>query len=452
MEMKVQDVVGHADWGLYTSALSLGFLFVTLADLGINYYATKTLSSQPELLRSYFPQLLSVKLAITVIYPVLMVMVAWALGYELRHLYMLAILCLVQGGAQVVEFFRANYRAMQRFQWDSIMSVFDRAVLLVAVGGLFLIGLSVERFIYARLGAIWLAVAVSYALLTRMYGWMRPQIDFGLIKKLVRMSLPFAAMTVLYSIHDKVDQVMLQRMAGDVPTGLYAGAYRWMDAFSMFLWTVLPIFFARFSFFLNDRAKKEELLHFGQAITGVPMSFVCIFGLFYGEKLLFPYANSSPEELAIMLSCLQALFLALLINGNFAVFSTLLTSTGHERYVNWLVGISIVLNVSLNLIFIPTYGAVACAWSTLASYILMCLAYVVYIQLRMPEAIPYSQLLKIAFTTTLLAGSFWALEQTGLPWWVNTAIAGIGYLLLVRLLGILTLEKLKSIRVGGPEA
>ena len=57
----------------------------------------------------------------------------------------------------------------------------------------------------------------------------------------------------------KWDQVMLERMAGDVPTGLYAAAYRWLDAFSMYLWIVLPMFFARFAFFPGDVERQGQL-------------------------------------------------------------------------------------------------------------------------------------------------------------------------------------------------
>ena len=97
-------------------------------------------------------------------------------------------------------------------------------------------------------------------------------------------------------------------------------------------------------------------------VTGVPLTFVAAFGWFHGDKLFFLYDQStSAEELSIMVSALQGLFMALFINGNLAVFSTLMTSTGHERFINWLIGASIFLNVVLNLLLIPSMGPVACA-------------------------------------------------------------------------------------------
>ncbi|MEL7064260.1 MAG: oligosaccharide flippase family protein, partial [Bacteroidota bacterium] len=94
VEMEVQDQVGHAEWGLYAALLSFGFLFITLSDLGINQYATKMLAGDPGLMRSYFPNLLSFKFFLTLLYPVIMGVVAWLLGYPEQHIYFLVLLCL----------------------------------------------------------------------------------------------------------------------------------------------------------------------------------------------------------------------------------------------------------------------------------------------------------------------------------------------------------------------
>lgn len=443
-EMEVQDVVGHDAWGMYAAALSFGFLFLTLADLGINYYAIKFLASEPEQLREVFPQLISVKFLLLLVYPLLMYGAGAALGYEREQLHLLWLLCLVQAGAQFMEFFRANFRAMQRFRLDAWLSVLDRLLLLGLVGLLFATTLSIETFVYARLAAIALTVLIFYGLLTRLYGWLRPRFRWKLVRGLIRLSLPFAAMTMLSSIHDKVDQVMLERLAGDLPTGLYAAAYRWLDAFSMYLWIVLPIFFARFAFLMHDRQQQQRLFHLGQLITGLPLTFICVFGFFFGEKLLFLYDRSTPEELSIILSCLQALFVALLINGNLAVFGTLLTATGHERFVNWLMGFSIALNVLLNFLLIPSYGAVACAWSTVGSFILMGVGYVGYVHLRLAVAVPWRPLTLQLLAGGLLMGCFWALDAAELPWWATTLLAGGFYTALVFGLRLIRVSELRE--------
>ena len=154
MEMELQDQIGHEAWGLYAALLSLGYLLLTFADLGINQYATKTLASQPEMLRTHFPVLFSAKILLTLLYPFLMILVGWALGYREEALYLLFLLCLVQGGNQLAQFFRANFQALQQFNIDAWLSVAERIVLIGLTLGLFWLGLSLERFVMARLLAV----------------------------------------------------------------------------------------------------------------------------------------------------------------------------------------------------------------------------------------------------------------------------------------------------------
>ncbi|MEL7339643.1 MAG: polysaccharide biosynthesis C-terminal domain-containing protein, partial [Bacteroidota bacterium] len=283
-----------------------------------------------------------------------------------------------------------------------------------------------------------------YALLIRAFGWLRPRLKIQSVAQVIRLSWGFALMTILYSLHDKVDQVMLERLFGEAENGLYAAAYRWLDAFSMYLWTILPFFFARFAFFLKEPQEQEKLLHYGQIVTAVPMIFVGVFVWFHGEQLLFLFDQSTPAELETIRLCLQALFLAGLMNGIFAIFSTLLTSTGHEKKVNYMVLASILLNVGLNFWLIPQYGAIAAAWSTVISYALVNALYLVYIQQHLSIQIPWLQMLKLSVAGMALFGAFWGMGQLGLSWWQTSLIAGAAYLLFCYLIGLISWRLFKA--------
>ena len=148
-----------------------------------------------------------------------------------------------------------------------------------------------------------------------------------------------------------------------------------------------------------------------------------------------------------MRQCLVALFVAAFFNAIFAIFSTLLTSTNHERYINWLISASILLNITLNWIFIPKYGAIATAWTTTVSYVFIDIAYVVYIQLKIDIKVPYFQMLKLAIIGALLGGIFWGLSMTTLPWYANTAIAGILFAGLSFAMKLVSIKMLRSFKV-----
>ncbi|MEM6799962.1 MAG: oligosaccharide flippase family protein [Bacteroidota bacterium] len=447
VEMKIQDVIGHDAWGTFAALFSLAYLFLVFADLGINPYTTQKLASEPEQMKTYAPGLLSLKLLLMLLYPLVMLGIGYVLGYDGHALHLLLIICLIHAGSQLMSFFRANFRAMQKFQIDSFLSIFDRVFLLILVPLLFYVGVSLERFVWLRIFSVGVGAILFYVLMVRMYGKIRLSFDLKLLKTSLKSSFPFALMTLLYSVHDKVDQVMIERMAGELETGLYAAAYRWIDAFSMYLWLVLPIFFARFAFYLNEKGEQKKLLAFGQSISSLPIIFISVFGFFYGEKLLFLFDNSSPEELERMRICLQILFGALLINGSLTIFSTLLTSTGHVKYVNRVILASIALNIGLNAYFIPEYGAIASAWTTLLSFALANLAYMLYAAIRLGIFIPFRQLGFLLLLGILLVGGFYALAHISEIWWLNTLIAGLVYTGLAFAFRLISLSKIRAFAV-----
>lgn len=442
--MVLQDEIGHDAWGSYGALLSFAFLFVTLADLGINNYTTKTLAETPERLRTDFPHFFSAKILLTLLYPLVLWCLGWLIGYRGEELEFLMLLCLILGGMQIAEFIRANFRAKQRFTLDSILSVLDRLLLIGVVAYLLMRDITIGQFIYARVAVVGVIIVAFYSLLIGAYGWIKPRLNFKSIRKVIQMSWGFALMTILYSLHDKVDQVMLERLYSKAENGLYYGAYRWLDAFSMYLWTVLPIFFARFAFFNKEPKEQERLLHFGQVITALPMIFVGAFGWFYGEQLLFLFEQSSPDEIETMRLCLQALFLAALMNGIFAIFSTFLTSTGHVKSVNLIVLVSLIPNVGLNFWLIPQYGAIAAAWSTVLSYSIMNMLYVLYIQQKLSISVPWLQMLKLISAAAMLFVGFWALGQTSLEWYWVSLIAGLSFTVYCYLIGLISVKMFKA--------
>lgn len=425
----VQDELGHEAFGTFMALYSLGFLFLALADMGINQYTTKTLASQPDLLKKLFPTLFSLKLTFSSVYPFFMVGVGFLLGYDQTQVFYLFLLCLLHGTVQMNFFFRANFQAFQKFRLDAFASILDRSILLAIVIILLQTEISLESYILANLLSVAVSMIILYVLLLRLVGFIAPAWKGRSARELLKGSLPFAVITVLYSVNDKVDQVMLERLLGPQEgpheTGLYAGAYRWVDAFMMYLWTVLPIFFAKFAHHIGDQKRLAKLLAFGQPIAALPMIFAGGFVMLYGDKLLWLFKNSSPEELATMAVCLKVLFIAVVVNGFFAIYSTLLTSTNHERFVSWMIFVSILMNITLNFIFIPRYGAIASAWTTLGSFSFLSLSYLYYIQFRLPIRIPYLQLFRLLAIAALFGGAFYALSLTALPWYLATAAAGL---------------------------
>lgn len=446
LENVVQDRLGHAAFGLFTALSALTLVLASLSDMGLTHYSVKRMASEPGFLTERFPVILPLRGWLNALALAAMVGLGWVLGYRGAAL---ALLAAVGGSlllAQYGQFLRGTLQAHQHFNTDAVLSVFEKVLLLGLVLVLLPIGLTLERYAGVRLAAAIFTVAVLYGLMMRFFGRVPYQWRWAQARTVLRETAPFAVMNLLYGLNERVDMVMLERLASPTEAGYYAGAYRWVDAVMMYLWTVLPLFFARFSGSIDRPDEQRELLWFGQRIITVPMLFVCAFVLFRGEVLFWQFQHSTGAEVARMAWCLKILFANVLVHAFFALYATLLNSTRFVSTVNWLVSLSVVLNIGLNLFFLPRFGAVAAAWDTLVCATLVSAGYVWLVQRRAGVPVPWATLGRLVGLLAGLGGGWLGLQQLQLGWVLETALAGLLFGALVLGLGVVRPAELRQLQ------
>ena len=449
VENLVQDRLGHATFGLLTALSALTLVVAALSDLGLTPYAVQRLAAGPAFMAETFPTLLPLRGLLNFVALGILVAVGWVLGYRGPELGLLAAVGAALLLAQYGQFLRGTLQAHQRFNTDAVLSVVEKFVLLGAVLVLLPAGLTLPRYVGARLGAAAFSAVLLYGLMTRLFGRVRYRWQGPVARAALRASLPFALMTLLYGVNERIDMVMLERLASPTEAGYYAGAYRWVDAVMMYPWTVLPLFFARFAAVPRDAAAQRQLLRFGQRVLTLPLLFVVAFGLFRGEVLFWQFRHSSPAEVARMTLCLQILFVNVLVHAFFAIYSTLLTSTAHERAVSGLVAASIALNIGLNLVFVPRYGAVAASLDTLVCAVAVSIGYLVLVARRTGVGVPGCLLARLLLAFGLLCGTWFGLQyglNRALAWWLEAGLMAGVFGLIVLGTGLVRRQELLSLR------
>ncbi|TDN37151.1 lipopolysaccharide biosynthesis protein [Hymenobacter sp. UV11] len=452
LENVVQDRIGHSAFGLVAACSALTIVVATLADLGLTQFTVQRLAAEPGFADSEFPTLLPMRGLLTVGALGLLLAVGWGLGYRGGQLTLLAAVGVGLLLTQYGQFLRAPVQARQHFNTDAVLSVLEKLLAFGLVMGLLLSGqLELSSYVGARLAAAAFTAILFFGLLRRLFGrlphrWPRRRAA----RKLLRGSLPFALIALLYGINERVDMVLLERLSSPTQAGYYAGAYRWLDAAMMYAWTVLPLFFARFAHASARPRELRQLLWLGQRIVAVPLLLVVAFVLFRGEVLFWQFSHSDTHALTRMTLCLKVLFLNVLVHAFCAIYSTLLTSTRHQRAVSWLVTFSILLNIALNLLLLPRHGALAAAANTLLSAVVVSVGYVWLVARRMDIAVPWHILSRLALAFGLLCGG-WFLAQTylTLAWWLETGLMSLFFAALLPLTGLVQRRELKFLRVPG---
>lgn len=441
----MQNQIGHVAYGTFTALSSLTMILATLSDVGLTHYTVKRIAAEPTYLSTHFPVILPLRGLLNGVALLLLLALGVMLGYRASQLGLLAAvgagLLLTQYG----QFLRGTLQAHQRFNTDALLSVLEKVVLLVLVLVLLPVGLTLNAYVAARLAAAAFTAVLLYGLMTRLYGRVRYRWHWGNARGVLRDALPFALITLLYGANERIDMVMLERLASPTEASYYAGAYRWVDAVLMYVWTLMPLFFARFAAALHNRAEQQALLWFGQRVVTLPMLLACAFVLFRGELLFWQFTHSTPTEVARMTLCLKILFVNVLVQSFFVIYSTLLNSTHYVQIVSRLIACSLALNVGLNLWLLPRYGAVAAAGNTLLCAALVAGGGVWLVHQRAQVAVPWQLMGRLGLAFGLLCAGWYGLQHLlVLPWLAESALATGLFALISLGLGLVPLAEIKA--------
>lgn len=446
VENLVQDRLGHAAFGTFTALFTLATIVASVSDLGTTQLTTKRVAASPEFLTEYFPTLLPLKGWLSALFLATMLAVGWLLGYRGHTLTLLGLTGAGLLLAQYTLFLRGVLQAHQRFNTDALLSVLEKFLLLGLVLLLVPIGITLNTYVGARAVAAAFTFVVLYGLVTKLYGQVKFRLRWQQAQTVLTASLPLAFITLVYGLNERIDMLMLERLVSAQEASYYAAAYRWGDTFMMYLWTVLPLFFAKFAHATSRPREQRDLLWFGQRVVTVPMLLVCAFVLFRGEILFWQFNHSSSEEINRMALCLKILFASVLVHAFFAIYSTLLTSTNHERPVSWLVAASIALNVTLNLLLLPKLGAVAGAINTLVCAVFVSVGYLWLVERRTGVAVPWHWLGRLALAFGLLCAVWYGLQtRLALHWLLESVLAAGAFGVIVFLTGLVRIAELKTI-------
>ncbi len=441
IDLVVQNRVGPAAYGSYFALFNFAFLFNVLLDFGINNFNQRLVARDPKRVAKWLPNIIWVKLSLAIAYLTAVFAAAWALGFDRSQMQLLAWIGLGRVLLSFHMYFRSNVSGLQAFRTDAVLSVMDRLLTIVGVGLLLytpLLGRAfrIEDFVYATAAVLLLTALFSFAVLRHLSGPIKPAWNSRLFKVILQRAYPFALLGVLMTLYNRVDGVMLERMLGDdgdLQAGIYAAAYRLLDACTMFAFLLSGILLPLFARMLKKGqdvwpiANTSARLLFGISATATAV------GIFYATPLMDALYTGSDAYWSATFSLLIGGFV---FNSLVYVYGSLLTAQSKMRGLNIIALTGVLLNVALNLVFIPSHQAQGAAFATLVTQGLVAIAHMAYAgqvfkwKGRMLRELPRAA----AFAVGLALVGF-ALPYSGMPW-----IAGAAVLCLAGGLGGLALR------------
>lgn len=450
----VQNRAAPGEYGTYFALMNFSFLFGILLDFGLNNFNNRAIARHPARLATYFPNLMVVKVSLSLVYFAVACLAALATGYTALQVKMLMALALNQILLSYILYLRSNLTALHLFRVDSVISVLDRLLAILFCAALLYLPafasphFDIDYFIFSQTAALAITAVVAFVFLRGRQSFNYELWRWRYIRSILMKSAPYALLGLLMTIYYRIDAIMLERMYSAVENDVYAKSYRLLDAVNQFGYLFGVPLLPLFANMIRKREDIRELLHFSAVLMFVFSTTVAILCAFYSQEIMgLLYTGSDPYVAGIF----RLLMISFIPISSVYIFGTLLTARGTMSLLNMIAIGGIIVNVALNVALIPRYGALGTTVATLATQIVVAILHIWVVNSLFKVQWEWSLLSRIA---VFVAGSIaisWACLYIPAGWMVRITLNGVLLGGLVLVLQLLPLRLVSLLRGGAGE-
>lgn len=390
VDRTVQNLVGDATYGTYLAIFNFSYLFYIILDIGLTNFNSKNIAQNNHLLSKYFVGISQAKIFLSIGYFIIIFLIGLAIGYNGEQLKLLGVVGFNQVLLSFILYVRSNIAALLLFKTDSILSVLDRILMILICSFLLWSGLfpqsnfNIYWFVYSQTISYVITLVIAIFIVLKHTGKLIIRFNLPFILMIIKKSLPYALLVLLMSFYNRLEPVLIERILPQdisaTQAGIYAKAYRLFDAGNnisyLFSVILLPLF-------ASVIKKGEDLQLLVKQSFGLMLTMTCLIAIvciFYSQnimELLYPraeneliylYSNRIHESSKI-LQILMGSFVSISITY---IFGTLLTANGNLKQLNFVAAIGVIINLTLNFIFIPIFKAQGAAFTSLCVQFATC--------------------------------------------------------------------------------
>ena len=383
IDRTVQNTVDPGTYGMYFALFNFTFLFNIVLDMGITNFNNRSVARRNEFLKESFARIFSLKLMLFVCYFVLMLLMGLLIGYDAMQIKMLIPLLVNQFLAGFILYLRSNISGLLMFKTDSVLSVIDRLIMIICCG-ILLWGNVTEQtfqimwFIYIQTFAYVVTCLLALGIVIRKSAFHKPFIDFKFFKSIFIQSIPFAALHLFTSIHNRTDTVLIERMMpatiGAQQAGVYASAYRLLDAAIIMAYLMSVICMPLFANMIAKKQAVNEIVKTSFVILFIYGMLLAAGSYFYGSEIMdLLYVNHVEASASVF----KILMLSVFPISLTYIFGSLLTANGNLKQLNIIAIIGVVISIGLNLFLIPHNGAMGSAVASLVTQLFVITAEII---------------------------------------------------------------------------
>jgi len=242
------------------------------------------------------------------------------------------------------------------------------------------------------------------------------------------------------------DTILLERLLpgdlGNQQAGVYAKAFRLLDAVNMVPFLFAALLFPLYSRMLKMKESITQLVRLSFSLI-ITLAVIVVMGsYFYGYELMdLLYYENIPEATAVFTRIMFS-FVAI---SSIYIFGALLTANGNLKALNIISLIALLVNFTLNFLLIPEMQAIGSSYANLATQFTAAIPQVILALVIFKFRIDYKFVTVIVVFVIGVIGFNYLSKELPFAWYFNFLIMITASIILAGALRLLNIRSLISI-------
>lgn len=420
--------LGNVRYGIFGFVISFTSLLGVFGNLGWNTFAIREAAKDLKRTNKLLANIILLRVGVGTLVFLITCILVNLLNYSHEKSILVYILAANMFLVTLGSSFRWVFQAYQKFKYESFLRVLS-AVLLLGLGVLVIVnGMGLVALALSNLCASIVVCGIGYFVFLRKLLRPRIRLDLGFCKSLLRETIPFSLSFIFATIYLNLDVVLLSTIRGDAETGWYSAASKLVIMAKTVVTLYIPVIFPVLSkLFVSSLDKFKKLLDRSfiyLLMIGLGMATLTTI---FADRIVVQIFGSSFTQSADPLRILIWAAFLVFLNG---ISGHALVSAGYQKLCTKITGIGLAINISLNLLLIPSLGKIGTSLSILATELVVTM-FVLYWQYKLLEYRPsFKLLLKILASAIMVIPFTWWLRQTNLVLGLSLCVIIYGILLL----------------------
>jgi len=401
----VARLLGATNYGLYAGGTAAFNFALALTDLGFSVVASREMAKRPDEQGRLLPAAVQIQLLWSM--AIALGLLALAIGTGGTRGEVELVLCpavALAGLSASRQIFMVRYRATPLVILDISLGVLQASFMIafaVAHAGIVPIA--------AVLSAAWCITGIASTLLARRVVRFESPLK-GERLRILRMALPLGIVSVLASLYFTIDQLILSFIVASRELGQYAAAVRLLSVVVMIPGYVMA---AGLPGLARNAGDREALSRFAGtlghwlAVTALP---ICVGLAVFASPVIRLVFGPAYAQSAHLLRVLMVAGVLALVSNLTGITLSALSIIRPQLIFNL---ISLAVNVTGNIVFVPRYGVIASAWFTVASETIVVSYGIVTLRKRLSYRIVVGRLWRPLAAVALAGGLGLALGAGG---------------------------------------